>query len=146
MTSFLDAAIFMYSVGGEHALREPCRAVLLQVRQGVLDATTSVEVVQEIHHRYRSIGRPDTERALAQDVMDTFAPVLPVTHAVLRRVAALAARYPRLGARDLVHVATCIVEGIDTIITPDAGFDQVTEIRRLDPRELAATLDEGRGR
>lgn len=138
MTGFLDTAIFMYSVGVEHPLREPCRNVIRQVRDGTLDATTSVEVVQEIHHRYRSIRRPDIGQALAQDVMDTFAPVLPVTHAVMRRVAALAERYPRLGSRDLVHVATCIVEGIDTIITPDVGFDVVTEVRRIDPRAFAA--------
>lgn len=136
MTAFLDAAVFMYSVGREHPLREPCRTVLRQVRAGRLDATTSAEVVQEIHHRYRSIRRPEFGQALAQEVMDTFAPVLPITHAVMRRVAVLADRYPRLGARDLVHVATCIVEGIETIITPDTGFDVVTEVRRVDPREF----------
>lgn len=137
MTDFLDTAIFMYSVGGEHPLREPCRAVLRHVRAGTLDATTSVEVVQEIHHRYRSIRRPEVGQALADAVMNTFAPVLPVTHFVMRRVAVLAERYPRLDTRDLVHVATCIVEGIETIISPDAGFDEVTEIRRIDPRDLA---------
>lgn len=136
MTDFLDTAIFMHSVGREHPLREPCRAVLRQVQVGALDATTSVEVVQEIHHRYRSIRRSDVGEALASEVMNTFAPVLPVTHAVMRRVAVLAERYPQLDTRDLVHVATCIVEGIETIISPDAGLDQVTEIRRIDPREF----------
>lgn len=138
MSGFLDAAVFMYTVGREHPLREPCRAVVRQVRDGTLDAATSVEVVQEIHRRYRLVRRPDVGRALAQDVMDMFAPVLPVTHAVMRLVPMLGDRYPRLDSRDLVHVATCIVEGIDTIITPDTGFDQVTEIRRIDPREFAA--------
>jgi len=138
MTSFLDAAIFMYTAGVAHPLRESCLVIMREVGAGSLDATTSVEVVQEIHHRYRSIRRPDIGQALAQDVMDTFAPVLPVTHAVMRRAGVLAERYPRLGSRDLVHVATCIVEGIDTIITPDAGFDEVTEVRRIDPRAFAA--------
>jgi predicted nucleic acid-binding protein len=137
MTNFLDTAIFMHSVGGDHPLKEPCRAVLRHVRTGSLDATTSVEVVQEIHHRYRSLRRPEFGQSLAAEVMNTFAPVLPVTHAVMRRVAVLAERYPRLDSRDLVHVATCIVEGIDTIISTDAGFDAVTEVRRIDPREFA---------
>ena len=136
MTDFLAAAVFMYTVGAEHPLREACRTVVRQVKAGRLDATTSVEVVQEIHHRYRLVRRPDLGITLARDVMDTFAPVLPVTHAVMRRVAVLATRYPRLESRDLVHVATCIVEGIETIITPDAGFDVVTEVRRVDPREF----------
>lgn len=137
MTSFVDAAIFMYTIGAEHPLKASCRAVIRQIKEGQVDAATSVEVVQEILHRYRSVGRPDLARALSQDVMDTFAPLLPVTHAVMRRVSVLSDRYPSLSSRDLVHVATCIVEGIETIITPDAGFDRVSEIRRIDPREFA---------
>ena len=119
-------------------MREPSREVMRRVRDGELDATTSVEVVQEVLHRYRSIGRTEGGIALATQVLDTFAPVLPVTHAVMRRTVLLADRYPRLSSRDLVHVATCIIEGIETIITPDTGFDEVTEVRRIDPREFLA--------
>ncbi len=70
--------------------------------------------------------------------MDTFAPVLPITHALMRRVPALAGRYPDLAARDLVHLATCIHEGIDEIVTTDSGFDAVREVRRIDPMVLGA--------
>ena len=72
--------------------------------------------------------------------MDIFAPVLPISHALMRRVPDLAARYPTLAARDLVHVATCVHEGITEIVSPDRAFDQVAEVRRLDPVELAAQL------
>jgi predicted nucleic acid-binding protein len=58
----------------------------------------------------------------------------------MRRVSDLAARYPTLGARDLVHVATCVHEGIAEIVSPDRAFDEVAELRRLDPIEFAATL------
>ena len=44
-------------------------------------------------------------------------------------------KHPDLAARDLVHVATCLEYGIDTIISPDRGFDSVTEIRRLSPED-----------
>jgi predicted nucleic acid-binding protein len=36
-----------------------------------------------------------------------------------------------LTARDLVHLATCVEYGIGTIVSPDRGFDTVTELRRL---------------
>jgi predicted nucleic acid-binding protein len=75
---------------------------------------------------------------LAIDTLDTFAPVLPITHAVMRRVPDLASRYPRLQARDLVHVATCIHEGITEIISPDRGFDDVAEVKRIDPLAFVA--------
>jgi len=67
--------------------------------------------------------------------MDLFAPVLPVTHAVVRRLAALLERYPALAARDLIHVATCEHEGIEAIVSPDRGFDAVAGLRRIDPSE-----------
>jgi predicted nucleic acid-binding protein len=70
--------------------------------------------------------------------MDAFTPVLPITHALMRRVPDLAGRYPNLSARDLVHVATCIHEGITEIISPDRGFDQVVEVRRIDPTAFGA--------
>ena len=137
VTVFLDTAIFMYAGGADHPLRASCGAILRRVDDGDLDATTSVEVVQEILHRYVSIKRADTGIAMAREVLDVFAPVLPLTHAVMRRLPPLVTRYPGLSARDLIHVATCLVEGIEVIISPDRAFDQVREIRRLDPIEVA---------
>jgi predicted nucleic acid-binding protein len=111
-----------------------------RITAGSLDAVTSVEVVQEILHRYLALRRPDIAGRIAQQTLDMFAPVLPVTHALMRRVPELAARYPSLAARDLVHVATCVHEGITDIVSPDRAFDAVAEIRRIDPVELAANL------
>ncbi len=140
MTVFVDTAIIMYAAGGEHGLRQPCVDILDRVTAGDLDAVTSIEVVQELVHRYLSIRRPDTAASVATQAMDMFAPVLPITHAIMRRVPDLAARYPTLQARDLVHAATCIHEGISEIVSPDTGFDVVHELRRLDPGTFAATL------
>jgi predicted nucleic acid-binding protein len=41
--------------------------------------------------------------------------------------------HPALAARDLVHVATCLQEGIRDIVSPDRGFDSVPGIRWIDP-------------
>lgn len=138
MTVFVDTAVPMYAAGGDHPMRDPCLRILRLVRQGDLDGVTSAEVVQEISHRFLAVRRPDFARQLAIDVLDLFAPVLPITHAMMRRVPELAIRYPSLQARDLVHVATCIHEGITEIVSPDKAFDQVAEIRRIDPAEFAA--------
>ena len=133
MTAFIDTAVIMYAAGGEHPLREPSRRVMSRIGEGELDGVTSVEVVQEILHRFVSVGRTDVGAEQAREAMDFFAPVLPITHALMRRVPELARKYPTLDARDVVHVATCIHEGITDIISPDRGFDQVAEIRRIDP-------------
>ncbi len=133
MTVFIDTAVLMYAAGDAHPLRAPSARILDDVAEGRLDAVTSVEVVQEIIHRFVALRRPEVGIDLAEHALDLFAPVLPVTHAVMRRVPALVGRYPRLDARDVVHVATCQHEGIPTIVSPDRGFDGVEGLRRIDP-------------
>lgn len=138
----------MYAGGAEHPLRQPCRRVLAAAEAGTLAAMISAEVVQEILHRFTALRRPDLGRQMSQAALDLFAPVLPITHAVMARLPPLVERYPELAARDLVHVATCVEEGITLIVSPDRGFDRVGRPRRVDPGDpdaLAALLgDTGR--
>ena len=133
MTVFIDSAVLMYAAGSEHPLRSPCQRILARVAAGELDAVISVEVVQEIVHRFTALKRPQLGASIARDALDLFAPVLPITHATMRRVPDLVDRHPTLAARDLVHAATCLEEGIEDIVSPDRGFDAVGGIRRLDP-------------
>jgi hypothetical protein len=133
VTVFIDTAILMYAGGTEHPLREPCQRVLEAVADGRVEAVTSVEVVQEILHRFTALGRAEVGAAMAQATLDLFAPVLPITHAVMRRMPDLIERYQGLAARDLVHVATCLEEGIADIVSPDRGLDAVPEIHRIAP-------------
>jgi predicted nucleic acid-binding protein len=137
VTVFIDTAVIMYAAGSSHPLRDPSRRILTLVESGALSAVTSTEVVQEIAHRFLSIGRGDIAEQLTADTVDLFAPVLPITHAVVRRLPDLIARYPGLAARDLIHVATCQHEGVTDIVSPDRGFDLVAGLRRLDPTEFA---------
>jgi uncharacterized protein len=141
MAVFLDTAVLMYAGGGAHSLRAPAQRIVQAVVEGALDAVTSAEVVQEILHRFVAIGRQEVGVRMARDVLDLFAPVLPITHAVMDRMPELVERYPRLAARDLVHVATCLEAGIGSIVSADRGLDAVREIRRLaidDPAVLTA--------
>ena len=135
---FVDANVLMYAAGSDHPMRDPSRRILAAVSDRSIDAVTSAEVVQEIVHRYLAIGRAEGGLALAERTMDLFAPVLPITHALMRRVPDLARRYPALAARDLVHVANCIHEGIGEILSTDRGFDAIREVRRISLEDFAA--------
>ncbi len=138
VTAFIDTAVIMYASGGPHPLREPSRRVLSRIGNGELDGVISVEVIQELLHRFITTRQSEVGVEMAKEALDFFAPVLPITHALMRRLPDLTVRYPSLEARDLVHVATCIHEGITDIISPDRGFDQVAEVRRIDPTAFAA--------
>lgn len=140
MTAFLDTAVFMYAAGADHPLRRPCQQILTAIAAGRFPAVTSAEVVQEILHRYVGIRRPELGAAMAQHTLDLMAPVLPLTHEIVSRVPKLLERYGGLSARDLVHVATCVENGLDTIVSPDAGFADVREVTAQTPFDLAGAL------
>ncbi len=136
MTVFIDTAVVMYAAGTDHPLRSPCRAMVRAIGDGRPDAVTNSEVVQEILRRYSAIGRRQEGIALATATLDLFTPVLPVTHALVRRVPGLMERHPDLSARDAIHVATCLHEGIGEIVSPDRAFDGVPGLRRIDPTAM----------
>ena len=62
---------------------------------------------------------------------------LPVTEADIRQALRLIPRYPSLKARDLLHVAVMLENGIDHILSTDTHFDRVAEVTRVDPRDFA---------
>ena len=88
----------------------------------------------------RSSSRRPSAGGMAEAALDLFAPVLPVTDRVMRRVPDLVRRHPGLDARDVVHVATCQESGIEVIISPDRGFDQIPGLHRIDPADAPQLL------
>ena len=137
MTLFIDTSVIMHAAGTDHPLRASCQAIVERAIDRSIDAVISAEVIQEILHQAVAMRRTDEGIALANQALDLFAPVIPITHALIRRVPDLIVRYPALDARDAVHVATCIHEGITEIISADRGYDDVAEVRRIDPLAFA---------
>ena len=130
---FIDSNVPMYARGSEHPLKAPCLAVLGQIARGQVSALTSVEVIQEIVHRYIMIGRRQYVRQVVADFLTIVPDVLPITPDDMRLLLVYTEQFPRLSARDLLHVAVMVNNGIHTIISADADFDQVPLIQRLDP-------------
>ena len=132
MSVFVDANVSMYAGGSEHPLREPARGALRQVGAGRLDGVTDCEVLQELLHRYISLGRRESGFL----VFDSFASamrgrVLPVDADDVVRARDLADDFPQLRARDLLHLAVMERHGIEEILTADRHFDGIPGIRRL---------------
>lgn len=135
MTYFIDTSVIMYAGGADHPHRQACREVIRRVADGSLDAVTSTEVVQEILHRF-SRGRRDTGTRMARSVLTLFTDLLPIQTATVVDAVARYSGLPELSARDALHVATCVASGIGEIVSVDAGFDMVPDVRRIDPRDL----------
>jgi predicted nucleic acid-binding protein len=135
---FIDANVPMYAVGRPHEMKEPCRQVLALLGQYPEAFATDAEVLQEMVHRFRT--SVSWQVGLAQ--VESFAAAMrgriePLQGEDVLEAVRIARRYPRLSARDLVHVAVMLRVGIATVVSADADFDDVAEIDRLDPRDVA---------
>jgi predicted nucleic acid-binding protein len=100
---------------------------------------TSAEVVQEILHRFAR-GQRQIGSRMARSVLDLFTAILPVERLTIADGVARYENYPELSARDALHVATCVVNGIADIVSVDTGFDSVADVRRVDPVDLAEVV------
>ena len=130
---FIDANLIMYSLGGPHPLRTPCKAVLGKIRAGSVFAVTNTEVLQEILYRYFSIQRQAVGELACTSLVEICAEVLPLTLQDTDRALDLLKRTPTLTSRDAVHAATMINNGIQEIYSTDPHFDLIPEIRRIPP-------------
>jgi len=133
---FVDSNIIMYAVGAEQPYRTPCLDALHRIVHDELLAIVSSEVHQEILHRYTSLGLPEQAREVSVKLETVIPATRPVTLADIHRVRQLAERYPALNARDLIHGAVMLENGLTRILSTDRHFDQLSEIERLDPRDL----------
>lgn len=99
-------------------------------------STAALEEVWDLERRGRVPGLEGlTERAYA-----ALTPLLPVTHQVLVHASEL--QGARAGTNDRLHLACCIVNGIETIVSNDRGLDGPHGVRRVDPtdRDAVAAL------
>lgn len=131
---FIDTNIPMYAAGAAHPLVEPARRVMAAVASGRIDAVTDAEVFQEILYRYLHI----VQREKGFKIFDHFfrimlGRILPIEDQDVRQARELAERYPPLGPRAPVHLAVMVRHQIEEIVTADAAFDAVAEVRRVDP-------------
>ncbi|MFY9826438.1 MAG: type II toxin-antitoxin system VapC family toxin [Thermoanaerobaculia bacterium] len=133
---FLDANILMYAVGKDHPNRESCREVLRRIEADDLTVVTSVEVLQELLHRYRSLGQPDLATTIYRAAKDLCEEILAVTEEDLDHAHEILQAHASISVRDAVHAATALRCGIKSILSTDHHFDDLPEITRLNPVEL----------
>ncbi len=132
---FLDANVFLYAIGGEGPYREHCRALLSAVSSGQLEGVTSSEVLQEILHvRKRRLGAKDATLAV-RSAAALVAEVLSVGAKDVLTACDLLDVHARLSARDALHVAVMKNSGVFRMVSVDADFDDVNEVKRLSPKE-----------
>lgn len=130
---FLDANIFLYALGADRSLGDPCASVLDRVGRGLLPANINSEVMQECLHVMLRKNRHGEAMRLASRLLEIFPEMLPVTREDMIRATDFLSQFPDLECRDAIHAATMLRNGIREIISFDPDFDRIPGIRRIVP-------------
>jgi len=134
---FIDANLIMYSIGGPHPLREPCKKILEKIKSREILGVTNTEVLQEILYRYFSIERRTLGEIAYRSMIEFCTDVFPVRVVDIDKALEILKRVNGITSRDAVHAATMIHNGIKEIISTDPHFDLIHEIKRIDPTKLS---------
>lgn len=123
----------MYAAGAGHPHKRPSVALLERVAGGEVEATIDAEVLQEILHRYRAIGRWEDGRRVFDFTRQIFPTVVPVTANVLDRARHVLDTDRQIMARDALHAAVVMAEGLEAVCSYDRDFDRIKGIVRTEP-------------
>jgi predicted nucleic acid-binding protein len=128
----LDTTVLAYAVGEAHPLRDPCRQLLAAHAEGRLEATTTVEVLQEFAHiRARRRTRPDAV-AVTRNYLAAFT-LLVTTPGDLDRGLSLYEDHPELGTFDAVLAAVALDRHAEALVSADRAFASVPGLPWIDP-------------
>jgi len=121
----------MYLVGAPHPLRSEAQRLVANLVADRQRLVTDAEVLQEILHRYISIGRREVIQPAFDTLLGLVDEVLPIDRTIVERAKEAVLGYRQLSARDAVHLAVMECHGIERILSFDSGFDSLPGITRL---------------
>jgi predicted nucleic acid-binding protein len=127
---YLDANIFVFSILSTESYGNKAEAILQRIQSGEEKAMTSVLTIDEVFWAVKKSR--GVEKALEAGQALLAFPNLEVV-AANREIAFVALQIieeSRLDPRDAFHAATAIVKKADCIVSNDAHFDKVKNIKR----------------
>ena len=139
---YLDTNVIIYAITHDEKYGKACAGILHAIENKELAAGASALVLLETAHTLRKLNAAFAVSHGNEPLIDLHASMeallsLPITwYDMSAPILERAVRaYPRVRTADAVHAVTAEVEGIRHILSPDADFDNIPNLERLDPRE-----------
>jgi predicted nucleic acid-binding protein len=128
---FIDANIFMYAVGKPHPHKAASETLVRKAaRSSRRDSyCTNTEVLQEILHRYISLGMKEIALDIAEGILSLGITILPVQKDDLRRTTKILREFKNLSVRDALHLGVMQTHGITEVATYDRAFKEIPWVK-----------------
>ncbi len=128
---FIDSNIPMYMVGAPHPNRDRALELVTQLAQQEEELLTSIEVYQEVLHRYTAIQRWEAVDAAFRVLDSVIDRVVSFDIPDILTAKTLVETVRGMSARDALHVAVMRKAGTNRILSFDAGFDSCPGVERI---------------
>lgn len=129
--TFVDSNIPMYLIGAAHRHKTDAQRLLEGLIGDRQRLVTSAEVLQEILHRYIAINRRDAIQPAFDALLNIVDQVFVIDQAAAERAKQIVMGYPKMTARDALHLAVMEAQKVNQILSFDSGFDGFPGIVRL---------------
>lgn len=137
MTFFIDANVLVYGASADSKRAQACASILRAVAAQDAGGVTSTAALEEVWDLERR-GRVPGLAGLTARSLEMLTPLLPITHEVFAAALGLAA--PNAGTNDRLHLACCLVNEIEVIVSSDQGLDGPHGVERVDPLDDRAVM------
>lgn len=122
---YLDANVFIYASEPASPLYSQAKALIRNVISKRLEATTSVETIQEIIHVSKKFKELEKGIRRSNLILRIIQEPLPVDNDVIREYLRVIREHPSFESRDAIHLATCLRHKIKTLVTEDKRLREV---------------------
>jgi predicted nucleic acid-binding protein len=126
---YLDSNVFVYAAINTKDLGENARELLQKIQQGEMQAETSALTFDEV---FWAVKKYDLEAAFeACQALLNFPNlyIVPVDRELVVFALQLIKEH-HLAPRDAIHAATAIAGKADALVSTDAHFDKIEELKR----------------
>lgn len=131
---YLDTNFFIYLSDKISPFYKTVTKFLKNCSENNIPVVTSAETVQEIIHLAKNTKQLDKGLKMAKKCLKIVDTLLPIDKNVINIYLKYASVYRNSDSRDLIHLAVCVENKIDKIVTFDADFAKFKEIKILMPQ------------
>ncbi len=135
---YLDTNFFIYLSDKTSPIYKICAKFLGYCRKNNILTVTSVETIQEIIHLAKNTKQLDKGLRTSKICLKIVDDILPINETVIGNYLRYASTYKSAGSRDLIHLAVCIENKINKIVTFDRDFAKFKEIDILHPQDITS--------
>lgn len=128
---FVDSNIPMHLVGGPHANKDRAEELLRLVVEAREKLVTDAAVFQEILDHYLDVDRRDAIEPAWKALAGLVDEVIPVSLLHVELAQSILAEATGLSARAALHVAVMRNLGVERVVSFDAMYDQIKDLRRI---------------